>query len=107
MANQEQSQQSNSNIIVYPTITAPINSPSKTPEEAAKGHSTTTMIFDNDVHLTVGTNNTIFYPKGVHEVPDHLAGHWYLAAHNVRTYAKRVNIVAAVPASAGKGARKK
>jgi hypothetical protein len=77
-----------------PIIVAPIHAAPMTPAEAAKGHSTTTMEFPKEVHLTVSPNSSIFYPKGIHEVPDHLAGHWYLEAHQVRPYYKPVQVAA-------------
>jgi hypothetical protein len=77
-----------------PIIIAPIHAAPKTPAEAAQGHSTVTMEFPGDVHLTVSANHSIFYPKGLHEVPDHLADHWYLKAHQVRPYYKPVQIAA-------------
>lgn len=75
-------------LIKAPKIIVPINATPATPEEAAKGEDTVTMVFDNDVLLTVDTNQRIHYPKGVHEVPRHLSNHWYLKAHGVRLYAK-------------------
>jgi hypothetical protein len=77
-----------------PIIIAPIHAAPKTPAEAAQGHSTVTMEFPNEVHLSVSANHSIFYPKGIHEVPDHLADHWYLKAHQVRPYYKPVQIAA-------------
>lgn len=77
-----------------PVIIAPIHAAPMTPAEAAKGHNTTTMEFPKEVHLTVAPNSSIFYPKGIHEVPDHLADHWYLKAYQVRPYYKPVQIAA-------------
>ena len=79
-----------------PVVIAPIHAAPMTPAEAAKGHSTTTMEFPNEVHLTVSPNSSIFYPKGIHEVPDHLADHWYLKAHQVRPYYKPVQLATSV-----------
>lgn len=76
-----------------PLIIAPMRMTPQTPEQAAEGHSTTTMEFPNAVHLTVTTNQTIFYPKGIHEVPDHLADHWYLKAHQARPYFRNMPMV--------------
>jgi hypothetical protein len=73
-----------------PVIIAPFHTTPKTPEQAAEGYSTVTMEFPNPVHLTIATNDTVFYPKGVHEVPEHLADHWYLEAHDARRYYKPV-----------------
>lgn len=84
-------------IIKAPQIIAPINAAPATPEEAAKGEDTVTMVFDNPVMLTVSVNHKIHYTKGVHEVPRHLADHWYLKAHGVKPYAK--------PVSAGQSAK--
>jgi hypothetical protein len=77
-----------------PIIVAPIHAAPMTPAEAAKGHSTTTMEFPKEVHLTIASNSSVFYPKGIHEVPDHLASHWYLEAHQVRPYYKPVQVAA-------------
>ena len=77
-----------------PVIVAPIHAAPMTPAEAAKGHNTITMEFPKAVHLTVSTNPSVFYPAGIHEVPDHLADHWYLKAHQVRPYYKPVQIAA-------------
>jgi hypothetical protein len=52
----------------------------KTPAEAAAGQKTLTMVFPQDVHLTIGPNHTVYYPAGAHEVPEDLAEHWYLKA---------------------------
>ena len=78
-------------------IKPPVSVPAKTPEEAAKGESTVTMVFPNPVVLTVDHGNQIAYPKGTHEVPRRLADHWYLAAHGARLYN------APVAAGGGKG----
>jgi|GEM_PF-4094104 len=77
-------------------IKAPMSTPKLTPEEAAKGHSTTTMIFDKPVLLTLSHDQKIAYPAGTHEVPDHLADHWYLEANNVRPYNRPVAVGAAL-----------
>ena len=83
-----------------PLIVAPLHAAPRTPAEAAEGHATVTMEFPKAVHLTVSTNHSVFYPAGIHEVPDHLADHWYLKAHQVRPYYKPVQIAqnAAQPA---------
>lgn len=95
-------------IVKAPNIIVPINQPPATPEEAAKGEDTVTMVFDVPVRLTVDTNQQIHYPKGVHEVPRHLSNHWYLKAHGVRLYAKPVQPGAIEDAvSVGKVTRKK
>jgi hypothetical protein len=73
-----------------PIITPPFHAAPHTPEQAAEGHSTTTMEFTRDVHLTVATNHTIFYPRGIHEVPDHLVNHWYLKANGARIYSRPI-----------------
>ncbi len=94
-----------------PPIVVPVHAAPKTPEEAAKGHSTTTMVFDKPVHLTISTNDSVFYPVGVHEVPNHLVKHWYLKAHGARIYAKPISfseqIADGVPSHSGKGKRGK
>lgn len=71
-----------------PKIIVPVSAAPMTPEEAAKGTQTVTMEFPNSVHLTIDTNQTVFYPQGVNEVPEHLADHWYLKAHQARRYYK-------------------
>ena len=75
-----------------PVIIAPIHAAPRTPAEAAEGHRTVTMEFPKEVHLTVSNNSSVFYPAGIHEVPDHLADHWYLKAHQVRPYYKPVQV---------------
>lgn len=88
-----------------PKIIPPVGTAPATPAEAAKGESTVTMEFPNDVHLTIGTNQSIFYPRGTHEVPKRYADHWYLEAHGARRYLKPNAVKAAVPkpsAPAGK-----
>jgi hypothetical protein len=91
-----------------PLIVAPLHAAPRTPAEAAEGHATVTMEFPKAVHLTVSTNHSVFYPAGIHEVPDHLADHWYLKAHQVRPYYKPVQIAAqpqARPAQQQQGQR--
>jgi hypothetical protein len=78
--------------VKYPQIVVPFNTAPLTPETLAKGEKTTTMIFDKPVHLTIESNRSVEFPAGVHEVPTRLADHWYLKAHNVRPYAKPVNV---------------
>lgn len=77
-------------------IVAPVHMTPLTPAEVAEGHSTITMQFPNPVHLTIATNTSVYYPAGVHEVPDHLADHWYLKAHGAQRYYRPVNVPAAV-----------
>lgn len=72
-------------IIAPPVAVTPL-----TPEQAAKGSSTTTMIFDKPALLTVNHGTKIQFPAGVNEVPNEHADHWYLKAHNVRPYARPV-----------------
>jgi len=81
-----------SDLIKPPQIVVPIHAAPKTPDQAAKGHKTTTMVFDKGVHLTVDTNDSVFFPAGTHEVPNHLVGHWYLKAHGARPYAKPIAV---------------
>ena len=91
-----------------PLIVAPLHAAPRTPAEAAEDHATVTMEFPKAVHLTVSTNHSVFYPAGIHEVPDHLADHWYLKAHQVRPYYKPVQIAAqpqARPAQQQQGQR--
>jgi hypothetical protein len=71
---------------VYPTIVAPVAAAALTPEQAAQGHRTITMEFPEAVTLTVDWGKKIEYPKGAHEVPEYLAGHFFLKAHGVRPY---------------------
>jgi hypothetical protein len=73
-------------------VIVPSSAPALTPEEAAKGHNTVTMVFDVPVLLTLGTNQKVHYPKGVHEVPVEHADHWYLKAHGARQYAKPISV---------------
>jgi hypothetical protein len=87
-----------------PLIVAPLHAAPRTPAEAAEGHTTVTMEFPKAVHLTVSTNHSVFYPAGIHEVPDHLADHWYLKAHQVRPYYKPVQM-ARSPAQAQQNGR--
>lgn len=81
-----------SQAIEYPRIVAPVAGPSLTPEQAAKGHKTVTMVFDHDVLLTVDWHTKIAFTKGVHEVPEHLADHFFLRNHNVRRYNTQVAV---------------
>jgi hypothetical protein len=71
--------------VIVPTNIVPM-----TPEEAAKGFDTVTMIFDVPVKLTLQTNEIVFFTKGIHEVPRHYSDHWYLKAHGVRIHARSV-----------------
>jgi hypothetical protein len=88
-------------------VIVPFASAPKTPAEAAKGCRTITMEFPTKVHLTIATNHTVFYPVGTHEVPEHLASHWYLKANGARPYAKPLAVgELQKPQSNGKGARK-
>lgn len=99
--------------IEYPRIIAPLAGIAATPEEAAKGHRTVTMVFDHPVLLTVDWHHKIQYPKGVHEVPEHLADHYYLVNNNVRPYNRPMAVSAIVKPNAaqtaklGKSARSK
>jgi hypothetical protein len=85
-----------------PQVVVPFHAAPKTPEQAAKGEKNVTMIFEVPVHLTVDTNQTIFYPRGIHPVPARFADHWYLKAHGVKRYVESVQ-VGEVKSSAGKG----
>jgi hypothetical protein len=77
---------------VYPTIVAPVAAASLTPEQAAQGHRTVTMEFPEAVTLTVEWGRSIKYPKGAHEVPEHLSTHPFLVAHGVRPYYAKVAV---------------
>ena len=90
-----------------PAIIAPLHAAPRTPAEAAEGHTTTTMEFPKAVHLTVSTNHSVFYPAGIHEVPNHLADHWYLKANQVRPYYRPTQIAQtpAQPAQQQQGQR--
>lgn len=91
-----------------PVIIPPGGSAPMTPAEAAKGHSTTTVEFPRLIHLTISTNQSVHYPVGVHEVPDHLADHWYLKAHGARVYYRPVAVseqIADGVVTSGKGKR--
>lgn len=84
-----------------PNIIVPSHASPLTPEEAANGYSTVTMVFDRPVHLTIETNRSIYFPQGVHEVPEHLADHWYLEANGARPHVKRIIMPAkTIPATA-------
>jgi hypothetical protein len=87
-------------------IKPPMHVAAMSPEEAAKGLSTTTMIFDKPVTLTVSHEQKIAYPSGVHEVPNHLADHWYLEANNVRPYNRPVAVTAQTPATSRSASRR-
>jgi hypothetical protein len=62
----------------------PLNGHTIGPEEAAVGHETVTMIFDKPVRLTLEHGPAIAFPAGVHQVPLHLADHWYLKVNGAR-----------------------
>ena len=79
-----------------PVIVAPMHVAPRTPQQAAEGHKTTTMEFPSAVHLTTAPNSSVFYPAGVHEVPNHLVGHWYLKAHGARVYNRGISVPAGV-----------
>lgn len=75
-----------------PQIIVPIHAAPMTPEKAAKGERTVTMVFDKPVHLTLDTNKSVFYPVGPQEVPVRYSDHWYLKAHGVKRYAKPIAV---------------
>jgi hypothetical protein len=75
-----------------PTILAPVNAPAQTPDEAAKGHSTVTMVFEKQILFTVSHGHKVLYPKGVHEVPREWANHWYLEANGARLYNRPISL---------------
>jgi hypothetical protein len=82
-------------------VIVPVNATPQAPEEAAKGNSTVTMVFDKTVHLTVAPNRSIMFHPGTHEVPEQYADHWYLKAHGARIYARPVAVGEAQPAPSG------
>jgi hypothetical protein len=88
-----------------PQIVAPINAPALTPEEAAKGRDTVTMIFDKKepVTLTVQHGLKVRYTQGIHQVPREWSDHWYLKVHGARIYSQPV----AVPSAPAEKASKK
>lgn len=86
---------------VYPAIVAPVAAASLTPEQAAQGHRTVTMEFPEAVTLTVEWGRSIKYPKGAHEVPEHLSTHPFLVAHGVRPYYAKVAVGRIVEPTAG------
>lgn len=63
----------------------PLNGHTISPEEASAGHETVTMNFEKPVRLTLEHHGpAIAFPAGVHQVPKHLADHWYLKVNGAR-----------------------
>lgn len=79
-----------------PVIVAPFHITPQSPEQFAEGHNTVTMEFPKDVHLTVANNLTVYYSKGLHEVPEQHADHWFLEANGARPYARKQAVKANV-----------
>lgn len=78
--------------IEYPKIVAPVGKPHMTPEEAAVGHDTVTMVFEKPVLLTIDWDKQVNYPKGPHEVPVEWSDHFYLRAHGVTKYNRPIAV---------------
>jgi hypothetical protein len=71
----------------------PVNHPVMTPQEAAQGHDTVTMIFEKPVTLIIGNwDGRVAYPVGTHEVPRVWKDHWYLKAHGARLQNQSVTV---------------
>ena len=49
--------------------------------------------------LTRDTGERVSFPVGIHEVPDHVADHWYVRAHSKRTTGRDAAPVARQPTS--------
>lgn len=67
--------------------------PALTPEQLLeqrdfKDKKTVTMLFQKPVMFQVDGARKVYYPEGVHEVPDALKDHWWLKAHGIRGYEK-------------------
>jgi hypothetical protein len=58
---------------------------------------TVTMTFKAQVLLTLQDHTRVLFNPGVHEVPESLAGHWYLLASGAEVYAKPAKPVEADP----------
>jgi hypothetical protein len=72
-------------------IKAPVQLHAMTPEEAAVGYETVTMVFEKPVILIVGNwDGKVAYPIGTHEVPRAWKDHWYLKAHGAYIKTERV-----------------
>lgn len=75
-----------------PKIQIPTSVPAQEPDEFAKGQTTVTMHFPKPVLLTADNGAKVKYPIGVHEVPAHVADHWYLRVNSAVRYAKPVPV---------------
>lgn len=62
----------------------------RSPEQVlGEGEGTVTMIFPRDVKVTQDDRVQVQFRKGIQEVPEHLADHWYLKANKVERYEGR------------------
>jgi hypothetical protein len=64
----------------------PQNVPSSPDEVLRPGESTVTMVFPVKVLLNTDDGYRVEFAPGVQEVPEHLAGHWWLKANKVTDY---------------------
>ena len=82
-------QAENAPLISAPTFHLPI-----TPFEAAEGHETVTVYFDQQVDLLVEWGKMVRYTRGVHEVPlQWLESYkWVFEANDARIHTKRVAV---------------